>query len=661
MTFNRIPEITALITRIDSAMARADGAGNDAMRSLMPELREAIDDVNAALREVDALLFQGLRDEAIGLHEEEFPALAARLNLEDREEWPELERFLVVAGVGFPPKIDFDTLSSLESAHAELEGLRRPLDRLRRMALERAPVAQRLSVLRELRRADSTKPVWTQAIKDHEQARVAELHQEVRRVLATRDPQAIATVHAELVNPDWGIPIPRDLIRATRGADLWMTLRSAAGLAREAGKGLEAGWQELQQSAPTPELVERLRGLRSQYDQAGRLVSEVSPRLAECPTMAGLVQEERLVEQIEAVASRVAEPLHWLANQDAADAVAAHFQQLCGQLEYLCGQTPTRAAESAWLAEVRRIQGEAEQISSSHAGLAVSPELQERLTAATAAVFARAGRRRQLLLAAVAAGVVAAGLLVFMIAAWWRKGAVVSDDLHTLESLSFRARAGEFAELPEEAASIVRHYSGDDRFARVANDIEGFVREEADRREKFRQAIAEIDRSVDAARNQLEARNDQDRQLEAWPGSVVEGARAWRRARELGGEPGKRQSKAGGVTTDNAAVDELQAAEEEELGVMERMHKDLVAEYENAAATFVKRKNNEFLGMVQGARDPEEIRTLRQAIEGLLEAVTAYDRDRQKILPELLEKPPGMGDGNTLAKGLITTRNMLED
>ena len=47
MPFNRIPEITALISTIDTAMARADDIGNDMIRDLMPDLRDAIDEINA--------------------------------------------------------------------------------------------------------------------------------------------------------------------------------------------------------------------------------------------------------------------------------------------------------------------------------------------------------------------------------------------------------------------------------------------------------------------------------------------------------------------------------------------------------------------------------------------------------------------------------------
>lgn len=659
MSFNRMPEITTLISKIDTAMARADGFGKDAIRNLMPELREAIDDVNAALREVDGLLFQGLRDEAIGLHDEDFAAAAARLNLEDREEWPELERFFVASGLSFPPKIDFDTLSALESAYSEIEAMRRPLDTLRRMALERAPVAERLRVLRELRKADPTKPVWTEAIKDHEQARVAELLPEVGRVLAQRDPQAVAALHAEITDPGWSVPIPRDLFRATRGADLWMNLRSAAAQAEEAGKGLESAWQQLQHAQPTPELVDLLRRLRLQYGQAVRLAAESKPQLSNCPTISNFVHEERLLEQIDAVASRLEQPLHWLAAQDAADAMASHFQQLCGQLEYLSGQKPARAAESAWLANLKAVQTEVDQICQSHAGLAVPPSLQERVASAEAAVLHRARQRKWFVLAALVAGIVAMGLMISGIAAWVSNARIAREDLQRLEGFSARAEAGEFAEAPADVSAIVTRHTNDQRFIPVTDALFGFIRQESDRREKFRQALEAFDRSNEAARSQLEDR-EQDRQLEAWPASVVDAARAWRRAREIGGEPDKEQTNPVTVTTDNAAVTELRTKEEEEIDIRERRQKDLESEYDKAGAEFVRRKNRDINEMLEEAADAETIDTLQETTASLLESLKSLDRERKKLAPELLKKTSMLRHPQELEELLGRTQRQLE-
>lgn len=422
MNSDRLPEIAALIGRIDDAISPVDGIGKDAIRGLMPDLRTAINDVNAALREIDALLFEGLRDEAIELQEDDFAALAARLNLEDRAVWPEIKQFFAAEGISPPPPIDFETLSSLESAYSELESLRQPLQKLRRIALERATVAERLAVLRELKKADPMKPIWTRTIKEHEEARLVELHPETRRVLAMRDPETIKATHAELIDPQWSVPIPRELIKATRGAEHWLAMRSATKQARDAAKGLEAAWQELEQGEPTPELLERLRLLRYRYHEAARLAAAATASLEACPTVAELAQEEKLAEQVAALESRVAAPLQWLSAQDEAQAVQAQFTGICDQLEQLCQLRPRRAAEAVWLADVERLNAETERLCEAHSVLVYPSLLRERLAEATAAVQSRAKMRHLLMIGAMVTGLAIAVLLGSGLVSWFTSG-----------------------------------------------------------------------------------------------------------------------------------------------------------------------------------------------------------------------------------------------
>jgi hypothetical protein len=656
MPFNRIPEITALISTIDTAMARADDIGNDIIRDLMPDLRDAIDEINAALREVDGLLFEGLRDEAVALHDDEFSALASRLNLEDREGWPELERFFVVEGISPPPKIDYDTLSALESAHAELEELRRPLDKLRRMALERAPVARRLSLLRKLREADPTKPVWTQAINDHEQVRVAELHQEARRVLAMRDPQAVAALHAELVDPDWGIPIPRELVKATRGAEVWMNLRAAAEQAKEADKGFEAAWQQLQQGPPTATVVEALRRWRMQYDDVVRLAAESQQLLADCPTVAGLIREERLVEQIDGVAPRIAEPLNWLAIQDAADAAAAHLQQVCGQLEYLCRQKPDRAAESAWLNDLQRLTAEAGRLCASQPGLVSPDALLQQVDSIRAGVLARSRLRRRLIIGGSAAGVVATCLLIVGLVSWLRQGSVTREDLAKLQGFESRAHAGEFVVVPPEVAELNEQYPGDDRFRKLVQAIEQFVGRESSRRQSLEEANREFDQAYADAKALLKARQGADR-LTEWPESVVAGARAWRNARRLGGEPSSRVPKLAANVAGNDAVRQLHAGEEATILDRESKQKRLEGDFDEAASAQVREQVRALQAALQGSKDLEDVIALQNRVDELL---AMRDEEKTPHADELLEKTSELRYSFGAADQLQQTRRMIQ-
>jgi hypothetical protein len=655
MPFSRIPEVTTLIATIDSAMARADDIGNDIIRDLMPELRDTIDEINAALREVDALLFEGLRDEAVTLHDEEFATLASRLNLEDREGWPELERFFVVEGISPPPKIDYDTLSALESAHAELEELRRPLDKLRRLALERVPLSRRLALLRKLRETDPTKPVWTQAITEHEEARVAELHQEARRVLGSRDPEAIAALHAELVDPEWGVPIPRDLIKATRGADLWEQLRAAANQAAAAASGLEAGWQELQQGLPTPALIDRMRLQRMQWQQALQSAAESRQYLGDCPTIGGFVREEQIDQRIDALAPRVEEPLQWLAAQDAADAMAAQLQQVCGQLEYLCDQKPEKPAESSWLADVERLGAEAERVCQAQPGLVYPDYLRERVTKALAAVRGRTVQRRRFVLLASAAGVAVACLLIFgiwMLLSGWQKK---RDSLSVLEDYLTRSRAGEFTEVPDKVVGIAGASDDADMVAAMEK-IRSFVAQEEKRRGDFQAAREACDQMHQAARGVLEQRVDKAR-VDAWPAEAVASARAWRRARKVGGDPGKRVPAAKDIPKGNDIVAGIHAEEEDVLATLEAEQGRIETALDRLASAHVREQVRTWQEAVQAAADPRQLGEVRKQLDDLL---ASQNLDKVEGADELLVKQSQSRFGYESADLLRKTQRIID-
>jgi hypothetical protein len=657
MPFSRTQEINTLVSTIDTAMARADDIGNDMIRDLMPDLRDAIDEVNAALREVDALLFEGLRDEAVSLHDEDFAALASRLNLEDRDGWPELERFFVVEGISPPPKIDYDTLSAMESAHAELEELRRPLDRLRRLALERAPLSRRLALLRKLSAADPTKPVWTQSITDHEEARVAELHDETRRVLAMRRPEAIAELYAELVDPEWGIPIPRELVKATRGADLWVQLRAAAEQAAAAAEGLEAGWQELQQSLPSPELIDRLRHWRHQWDQAQQMVADTGQYLRDCPSVAGLIREERLYERVDALRPRVDEALGWLAAQDAAEAYAAQLQQLCGQLEYLCDHKPAVPAESGWLADSERLSAEVMRLCQVQPGLVYPDFLRERVEKAVADVWGRAGRRARFKLLTWGVGIAAACLLLAMLVWWVRSRSDYGASLAALKALRTRAEVGEFPTEPEEVSTIRQRYPADRQITDVIRDISRLVDAEKERQESLTGALGEFDEALEAARRALASRQGAER-LAVWPPDVVAAARAWRSARRFGGLPGKRIPKADPTASNpNAVVQRLHKQEEDRITDREEQQRKLEADYQRASVAQVREQNQEFLARLSNAADEAALTALRDQLD---EFLAIQSKQKTSGVGELLEKTSPLLFPPESAHSLKATRVMIE-
>jgi hypothetical protein len=644
MPFTRLQELGTLAASIDTAMARNDDIGMDMMRDLLPELRETIDDVNTALREVDALLFEGLRDEAVTLHDPEFPVLAARLHLEDRGHWPELQAFFTAEGINLPPRIDFDTLTALESAHAELEELRRPLDRLRRLNLERAPLQRRLAMLRKLRETDPTKPVWTQAIAAHEEARVGELHEAVRTAIQNRDPFAISALHAELVDPEWGIPVPRDLVRNTRGADIWMRMREVAAQAEAAAAELEAGHAEAAQAPPTPDLVARQRQSRQAWLEAEATLRECLAALAECPQIAAIVREEALESRLATQAPRVQEPLRWLTVEDAREALVLQHQQVCGQLEYLVDHPPDRKGdESTWLAGVGRLEADLLHCCQAEPSLGYPELLRERVRGAAAEVRGREARRRRLFMLAVGSGVLAACGLVWALWSWRSAAANRMEAVRTLKEMLAEAEQGAYAEVPESAADLLEAYADDRKLAAMGDDIEEAVERERKRRGEVATALADFTTAVATARAALEKRErDETPRLDAWDPAVLDAADAWREARRRGGEHAKRQpAETAGLPLEKrpvAAQDALKA-EEARIATARQDQEDLEADFAKAAIDELRRQKAVIEAAIPKDGAPDRAATARKLLADLKRLVETAREPKSGRIDKLLGDP----------------------
>lgn len=541
MPFTRLQDLTKLVAAIDTAMARHDEQGLAMMRDLLPTIHETADAVNSALAEVEGLLFEGLRDEAIALHDPEFPALAARLNLEDRAGWPEVEQFFAREGIGAPPQIDFDTLSALESAHSELEPLARPLDKLRRMALERAPLGRRLALLRKLRELDPTKPVWSELIAAHEQIRAGELKDAVRQALAARDPEAIAALHDELSAPGWAVPVPKELVRATHGVDAWLRLREVAAEAESAAAALEAWYGRAALQPPTLEMVEDARHLRQRWQEACEAAAGCRAALAESQTIAGFVRDEGLLSRLDDLPARTQPVLEWLGIQDARDDAGNEFAGACQRLEEHIERLPHQQVEAAWTESVKELQANVLRLCRELPDLVYPDQLRVRVEEALAAVQSRGVQRRKILIGAVAAGLVALTLLILGAFSCSQRSRRLEADRKTLEKIHTQALAGNFAELPNAVAEIKARHPSDEAIATLDEEITAAVSEEFARRRKVGDELSRQAANVETARRKLSERRGAER-LEAWPEDVPAGAKAWRAARAVGGDPGHRGS-----------------------------------------------------------------------------------------------------------------------
>ena len=133
-------------------------------------MSELLPHVGERLLKCQGLLRRGLRDEAIGyaLEEPDLKVVASLLNLrrfgkDVYQDWMDASR-----AYGIVPLQPVPDMRVLVDAEGEVAEIRPLLDRWRRLNIERAPLCDRISVLRELRGRDATNPVWFETLKQHE-------------------------------------------------------------------------------------------------------------------------------------------------------------------------------------------------------------------------------------------------------------------------------------------------------------------------------------------------------------------------------------------------------------------------------------------------------------------------------------------------------------
>jgi len=647
LTKTRLTPYQKLADDIDAAIERADEIGADTIRDLLPEWREAVDAINVALKEADGLLFEGLRDEALGLHDPDLTVVASRFAVHERPQWPDISAWFAEMGLSDPPRVDTDAVSQLEAVHGELDTLRKGLEKVRRMALERAPLGNKLSALRKLRSYDSTKLVWTKAVASHEDACLREFRTAITRALAKADFGALADMHAALVDPDWECEVPRDLVSATRGADIGSTIRDAFGRAEELAKDIESRWSA--SPGPTHVQCEQLLDLRQRlYDTKG-VIDECLGHLQDCPQILGVIRKVGLDTAFDGLFSRLGKPLEWVEACASLHATRSSFAAECRRVEYLCDHIPDKAGESKWLADLQRSDSEIRRCCQQQPELVFPELLQERVRKAQASIRSRENLRIRFVMVVAASVVVLLGAITAFVGfSYWKQGEK-DRAIAALKDAVKDARYGMYLERPAEVESYAGTYGQDTKVSRLLREFDECVEVEKDRRSAFSEHVVSHKELLEAAAgavNDRRAATSDEARLAPWPESFVEAAQKLAKARGVGGRPDKRGADTG-VTIPASAQRQFEK-EEQEIATCEAAQSKVDGELEQLAADSFTRLRDELRDRIPEADASDaaataktilsEVRALRSlAAAKKAEGLPAPMADEKRVAADLLE------------------------
>ena len=171
---------------------------------------QACIEANSRLRKCDEAMQRGLRTDAIHFAESE-PNLLDRITLLDFPELSAWKDACVTNGMTSPPELLIQLASTLNEAYASDLPLKELMANHRIMALARAPLDKRLTIMRRIAELDSTNTFWDDDVRTFEQSRVDEMREILGRAVKVSDARTIARLREEADKPEWRISFPQDL------------------------------------------------------------------------------------------------------------------------------------------------------------------------------------------------------------------------------------------------------------------------------------------------------------------------------------------------------------------------------------------------------------------------------------------------------------------
>jgi len=207
-----VNEATGLIDEIRAFINSPDQTADDRLATLAEQYSDACRQANERLTRCGDFLERGLRSQAIELAEAEPDLLrtVALLNFVEIDEWQE-----VAASYGWPrfQPLKMEIASAISEAYAIEENLGGLLRKHRHLALARASVKDRLSIMRQIATVDVTAQFWQEDIAEFERERFKELTSLAQQARQSKDLEVVADFVSHYDDEEWTTTPPVALAR----------------------------------------------------------------------------------------------------------------------------------------------------------------------------------------------------------------------------------------------------------------------------------------------------------------------------------------------------------------------------------------------------------------------------------------------------------------
>lgn len=197
----------SIVENIRNQISYFGSLPNEQVQALAESYVEAVQEVNARLLRCSQMIRSGNPSEAVRLAEIEPDLLEsfALLDFPERLQWSELARS---RGAAVPAPLFEELAREVNDAYTTVNPLQPLLKKHRFLAIARAPISQRIAVLRELVLMEPDNLEWKADLESYEKTRYRELEKDVQDAIATKDVDRMSALVRELDPKLWSSPPP---------------------------------------------------------------------------------------------------------------------------------------------------------------------------------------------------------------------------------------------------------------------------------------------------------------------------------------------------------------------------------------------------------------------------------------------------------------------
>lgn len=352
VTFERLEQWREIAAAIESALNMGGEPGMDLLVSRMAEWNEAVDEWTTGLQTCIELGSRGLRDEALQWHAEGFFEAGDSLHAPTcRDGWDAWQASLEENVIPLP-RFDLDLREAVRNLSAELQArdiagrsLQEQINGLRRNALVRGEMGERLTLLNSIRSLDQGREIWTDMIAPIRRLRADRIESEARAALAARDFSQLARQVEEVQNVDWEGQLPGTVVALMNAATHLIRSKDALHALSEAAAQLGMRSRELEgQPLNLPSFGTLLRAAmqaRQRYLAVRQHLTQSLQHAASVPETKAAAVALKLVEQGKQIDATAKPSLAWLGQQEQFEKLRLQFCAKEDDIQKLIAMAPS--------------------------------------------------------------------------------------------------------------------------------------------------------------------------------------------------------------------------------------------------------------------------------------------------------------------------------